>query len=97
MALTKTEEVDQIEVVGPYKKIQVRTATVVREDGTELSRSFRRKVLAPGSVHAVTGAYVEPDVSSEDATVQAIAGSAWTKAIKDAWYIEDKKNWTAPS
>ena len=97
MALTKTIEVDQIEVVGPYKKIQVRTATVIKEDGTALSRSFHRKVLSPGSVHAVTGAYVEPDVSSEDPVVQAIAGSAWTQAIKDAWYIEDKKNWTAPN
>ena len=97
MALTKTIEVDQIEVVGPYKKIQVRTATVIKEDGTEINRAFRRKVLAPGSVHPNTGAYVEPDVSSEDPVVQAIAGSAWTQAIKDAWYAELKKNWVAPN
>ena len=50
MALTKSTEVDQIEVVGPYKHVQVRTATIIKEDGTELNRSYHRKVLDPGSL-----------------------------------------------
>tara|TARA_S200002703_G_scaffold151611_1_gene151206 strand:- start:489 stop:749 length:261 start_codon:yes stop_codon:yes gene_type:complete len=74
MALTERTEEDKIEVVGPYKTIQVRTATVVERDGVELTRAFERKALAP-----------DADVSGESAEVQAIAGAVWTQDIKDAY------------
>jgi len=74
MALTERIEEDKIEVVGPYKTIQVRTATVVERDGVELTRAFERKALAP-----------DADVSGESAEVQAIAGAVWTQEIKDAY------------
>ena len=74
MALTERTEEDKIEVVGPYKIIQVRTATIVERDGVELTRAFERKALAP-----------DADVSGESAEVQAIAGAVWTQEIKDAY------------
>ena len=74
MALTERVEEDKIEVVGPYKIIQVRTATVVERDGVELTRAFERKALAP-----------DADISGESAEVQAIANAVWTQEIKDAY------------
>ena len=74
MALTKTTEEDKIEIVGPYRKVQVRTATVISEDGTEISRSFSRKVIAPGD-----------DVSGESAYVQSIVSAVHTTEIVSAW------------
>ena len=84
MALTKTTEVDQIEVVGPYKHVQVRTATVVKEDGTELSRSFHRKALDPGSLDGSDN-LVNRNISGETAEVQGICNTVWTSTIKNAW------------
>ena len=80
MALTKTIENDKIEVVGRWN-IQVRAATIVKEDGTELSRSFQRKVLVPGTLDASDN-LVDTNISSEDADVQAICNAAWTTQIK---------------
>ena len=74
MALTKTIEIDKIEAVGPYRAVQVRTATVVAEDGTELTRSFHRHVLHP-----------DDDITGEDAEVQAVCNAVWTDAVKAAW------------
>ena len=74
MALTESIEYDKIEVVGQYKAVQVRKATVIKKDGTELTRSFERYVLHPDS-----------DVSKEPAEVKAICDAVWTDAIKDAW------------
>ena len=74
MALEKTIVDDKIEVVSDYKHLQVRTATVVSEDGNELSRSFHRKVLTP-----------DMDVSSESAEIQGIAAAVWTDDVKSAW------------
>ena len=74
MALAETIEYDKIEVVGLYKSVQVRKATVIKKDGTELTRSFRRYVLAP-----------DADVSKEPAEVKAICDAAWTDAVKDSW------------
>ena len=74
MALTERTEEDKIEIVGSYKTIQVRTATVVERDGEELTRAFHRKALAP-----------DADVSGESAEVQAIANAVWTQEIKDAY------------
>ena len=80
MALTKTTENDKIEVVSKWN-VQVRTATVIKEDGTELNRSFHRKVLQPGTLDASDN-LVATDISGEDADVQAIANAAWTDQVK---------------
>jgi hypothetical protein len=78
MAITKETEIGQIEIVTAYKHIQVRTDTVIKEDGVELSRTFHRHVI-------------QPDISAEDlanehADVQTIANSGiWTQAVKDAY------------
>lgn len=85
MAITKTQENDKIEVVGgAVKHVQVRTATVIKEDGVEITRTFHRKVLDPGTLDASDN-LVETDLSSEDADVKAICEAAWTQAVKDAW------------
>ena len=80
MALTKTTENDKIEIVKKWN-VQVRTATVIKEDDKELSRSFFRKVLVPGTLDASDN-LVDTDLSSEDADVQAIANAAWTTQVK---------------
>ena len=80
MALTKTQENDKIEVVNKWN-IQVRTATIIKEDDKELSRSFHRKVLTPGDLDASDN-LVETNLSSEDADVKAIAEAAWTTQVK---------------
>ena len=81
MALTETIEYDKIEVVGPYKAVQVRKATVIAKDGKELTRSFERYVLHP-----------DMDLSqrSEPNEVVAICNAVWTQEVKDAWkaYLE---------
>ena len=74
MALTERTVQDKIEIVGDYKHIQVRTATVIERDGVEISRSFSRHVVAP-----------DADVSGESAEVQAIAAAVHTQAVKDAY------------
>ena len=80
MALTKTTENDKIEVINRWN-VQVRTATIIKEDGTELSRTFHRKVLAPGTLDASDN-LVDTDLSGEDADVKAIAEAAWTTQVK---------------
>jgi hypothetical protein len=80
MAITKTLENDKIEVVNKWN-IQVRTATVIKEDGTELTRTFHRKTLTPGTLDASDN-LVATDISGEDADVQAIANAAWTTQVK---------------
>jgi len=84
MALTKTTEEDKIEVVGPFKCIQVRTATVIKEDGKELSRSFHRKLLDPGTIDGSDN-FVDRDVSAESAEIKGISSAVWTQAVKDAY------------
>ena len=80
MAITKTIENDKIEVVNKWN-IQVRTATIIKEDGVELTRSFHRKVLTPGTLDASDN-LVDTDISGEDADVQAICNAAWTSQVK---------------
>ena len=80
MALTKTNENDKIEVVGKWN-IQVRNATIIKDDGVEISRSFQRKVLVPGTLDASDN-LVETSISGEDADVQAICNAAWTTQVK---------------
>ena len=87
MAITKRTENDKIEVVNKWN-VQVRTATVIEEDGVELSRSYHRHVLVPwvSSYDADTKKWTHTatDISGEDADVQAIANAAWTNANKTA-------------
>ena len=84
MALTKTQVEDKIEVVGDYKHIQIRTATIIKDDGTEISRSFHRKVLDPGVLDGSDN-LVNTDISGESAEVQGICNTVWTSTVKDAW------------
>ena len=84
MALAETIEYDKIEVVGQYKTVQVRKATVITKDGKELTRSFERYVLHPDS-----------DISGEPTEVQSICNVVWTDAIKTAW-TEYQKTITTP-
>ena len=80
MAITKTLENDKIEVVNKWN-IQVRNATIIKKDGVELTRSFHRKVLTPGTLDASDN-LVATDISGEDADVQAICNAAWTSQVK---------------
>ena len=80
MAITKTQENDKIEIVGKWN-IQVRNATIIKEDGVELTRNFHRKVLTPGVLDASDN-LVETNISGEDADVQAICNAAWTTQVK---------------
>jgi hypothetical protein len=87
MAITKETIEDKIEIVGDYKSIQVRTATVIKEDGVELTRSFHRHVV--DCVSSVKNdddswTHTDTDVSGESTEVQAIATAVWTDAIKAA-------------
>ena len=84
MAITKTIVDDKIEIVTDYKHLQIRTATVIKEDGVELSRTFHRRVLHCGSL---TGDKVwnDTDVSSESTEIKAIAAAVWTQSVKDAY------------
>ena len=84
MALTERNENDKIEVVGPYKTVQVRRATVIERDGVEVTRSFHRHILHPGTL-GEGNILVDTDLSGEDADVQAICNAAWTDAIKEAY------------
>jgi len=93
MALTETQENDKIEVVSKWN-IQVRNATIIKKDGVELTRSFHRKVLQPGTLDASDN-LVDTDISGEDADVQAIANAAWTAQVKadyKAFLIANKSN-----
>ena len=81
MALTKSTENDKIEVVNIWN-IQVRNATVIKEDGNELNRSFNRKVLVPGTLDA-SDQLVFTDLCGDDADVKAIAEAAWTAQVKE--------------
>ena len=87
MALTERTENDKIEVVGQYKAVQVRCATVIERDGVELTRSFHRHVLQPGTLND-SDALVDTDISGEDADVQAICNAVWTDAVKEAWRLK---------
>jgi hypothetical protein len=87
MAITKTIIEDKIEVVGDYKTIQVRTATVIKEDGVELSRSFHRHALeCVNSSQDEDGnwTHTDTDVSGESSEVQGIANTVWTDEVKEA-------------
>ena len=84
MALTERFENDKIEVVGQYKAVQVRKATIIEKDGVELTRSFHRHALTCGVLDESNN-LVDTDISGEDADVQAICNAAWTQTVKDAY------------
>ena len=101
MALTETIEYDKIEVVGEYKHVQVRKATVIKKDGKELTRSFERFVLDPGTLDGSDNLVdnplsKEPDGTTDiDADVKAICNAVWSTTVKDAWkakLIADKSS-----
>ena len=74
MSLEKEIIEDKIEVVGEYKAVQVRTATAIKENGVELTRSFTRKVLQP-----------DADISGESSEVQGVCNAVWTDSVKKAY------------
>ena len=74
MAITKETQIAKIEVVGEYKAVQIATDTVIKEDGTELSRSRHRHVVHPHET-----------ITGEDAEVQAVCNAVWTDAVKNSW------------
>ena len=91
MALTESIEYDKIEVVGQHKIVQVRKATVIKKDGAELTRSFERFVLNPGTLDESDNLVDNPlskepdgvtDISDE---VKAICNAVWTTLVKNAW------------
>ena len=91
MALTESIEYDKIEVVGQYKAVQVRKATVIKKDDVELTRSFERFVLDPGTLDASDNLVDNPLDKEPDGTtaiadeVKAVANAVWTTSVKDAW------------
>ena len=91
MALTETIEYDKIEVVGQYKAVQVRKATVIKKDGTEITRSFERFVLDPGTLDASDNLVDNPLDKEPDGTtaiadeVKSVCNAVWTTSVKDAW------------
>ena len=107
MAITKETVEDKIEIVGDYKTIQVRTATVIKEDGVELTRTFNRKTLeCVGSIFEVDSdnvavldgdgkkkwTHTDTDVSSQSTEVQGIATAVWTTVIKNAKKAANEAN-----
>ena len=84
MALSESIEYDKIEIIGQYKAVQVRKATVIKKDGVELTRSFERYVLQCGTLDASDN-LVDTDLSAEPAEVSAICTAAWTTDVKAAW------------
>ena len=101
MALTETIEYDKIEVIGQYKTVQVRKATVIKKDDVEITRSFERFALNPGTLDESNNLVAnllekEPDGTTDIADeVKAVCNAVWTDAVKDAWkakLIADKSS-----
>ena len=101
MALTESIEYDKIEVVGQYKLVQVRKATVIKKDDVELTRSFSRFVLDPGTLDESNNLVDNPLDKEPDGTtaiadeIKSVCNAVWTTSIKDAWkakLIADKSS-----
>tara|TARA_R100000951_G_scaffold45376_1_gene38648 strand:- start:48 stop:338 length:291 start_codon:yes stop_codon:yes gene_type:complete len=86
MAITKEIIEDKIEIVGVHKNIQIRNATIIKEDGVELTRSFNRKSLecVKTLYDGTSFTHTDTDISGESTEVQAIANAVWTDAVKAA-------------
>ena len=91
MALTESIEYDKIEVVGQYKAVQVRKATVIKKDDVEITSSFERFILQPGTLDASDNLVDNPLDKEPDGTtaivdeVKAVCNAVWTTSVKDAW------------
>ena len=91
MALSESIEYDKIEVVGQYKQVQVRKATVIKKDGVELTRSFNRFVLDPGTLDESDNLVDNPLTKEPDGVtdiadeVKAVCNAVWTDSVKAAW------------
>ncbi len=91
MSLSESIEYDKIEIVGQYKAVHIRKATVIKKDGVELTRSFERFVLDPGTLDASDNLVdnpldKEPDgVTAIADEVKSVCNSVWTQSVKDAW------------
>ena len=107
MALTKEVKYDRIEIVSDYNHVQCREATIVKEDGVELSRSFSRHILVPSKCSANgaensdgewvadgTFTHTDTDISGEPAETQAICAAVWTVAVKAAWKAKEENDLT---
>ena len=101
MALSESIEYDKIEIVGQYRHVQVRKATVIKKDGKELTRSFERFVLDPGTLDESDNLVDNPLTKESDGTtdiadeVKAVCNAVWTTSVKDAWkakLIADKSS-----
>ena len=95
MAITKTIEVAKIEVVGSWN-VQVATDTVIKEDGTEISRSRHRHVLQPCSSSKDSDdkwTHTDTDISEEATEVQAVANAVWTDTVKSNYktFVENQE------
>ena len=91
MALSESIEYDKIEIVGQYKLVQVRKATVIKKDGTELTRSFNRFVLDPGTLDESDNLVDNPLTKEPDGTtnipdeVKSVCNAVWTTTVKNSW------------
>ena len=91
MALSESIEYDKIEIVGEYRKVQVRKATVIKKDGKEISRSFERFLLDPGTLDGSDNFVDNPLSKEPDGTtditdeIKAICNAVWTTTVKNAW------------
>ena len=90
MALTETIEYDKIEIVGQYKLVHVRKASVIKKDGNELTRSFKRFVLDPGTLDESNNLVDNPLDKEPDGTtianeVKIICNAVWTSSVKNAY------------
>ena len=83
MALSEEVVEDKIEVVGEHKTVQVRTATVIKKDGAEITRSFHRHLL--DCCTKASGSWADTDISNQSTEVQAICNAVWTDAVKKAY------------
>jgi len=77
MAITKKRIIDKIEIVGPFKHLQVRYATIIEEDGVEINRTYDRGkgVISP-----------DKDITGEDQEIKDVANIVWTPEVKQAWH-----------
>jgi len=91
MALTESIEYDKIEVVGQYKSVHVRKATVIKKDDVEITRSFHRFILQPGTLDESDNLVDNPLDKEPDGTtaitdeIKAICTAVWTTTVKDAY------------
>jgi len=95
MAITKTVVYDRTEIIGDYKAVQCREATIIKEDGVELSRSFHRHVLQPSTCSKNDDGsftHTDIDISGEPSETQAVCNAVWTDAVKDAWKTFSEEN-----